>query len=175
MESMDTEDISKKIKVYENFLQDRLKKDLKEIEKILDDKSTKYNEWEDVKQVVKTVCEFKEKDRDMKVMFDLGQGTMASGEISDYERTYINIGLGYMLEMDCKEADGYADIRLRLLKKEIDHFRKMAVDIKVFPNKIQKRKLDLWLNRDKQRFAKNTNNSCARTARLSFRQLRFSK
>lgn len=128
---MSTEVVQQKIKEYEHFIEDRLKNDLKDIEFILNDKVTKYKEWEEVKQVVKTVKDFKSRNRDMSVRLDVGGGIMASGEITDYETTYVCIGLGYMLEMDCDEADKYSDIRLRLLKKEIDHFRKMAVDVKI--------------------------------------------
>ncbi|KAJ8926157.1 hypothetical protein NQ314_021500 [Rhamnusium bicolor] len=125
------EDIQRKIKEYETFVEDKLKEDLKDIEAILNEKTTKYKEWEDVKQVVKTVKEFKEKDSDMSVRLDIGSGIMATGEITDFENTYVCIGLGYMLQMDCDEADKYSNIRIKLLKREIDHFRKLAVDVKV--------------------------------------------
>ncbi|KAG5870920.1 hypothetical protein JTB14_004141 [Gonioctena quinquepunctata] len=103
-------EVKKKIEDYEHFIEDR---------------------WQEVKQVVKTVREFKEKDRDMLVRLDIGCGIMATGEITDFERTYVDIGLGYKLEMDCDEADKYSDIRLKLLTKEIEHFRNLAVDVKV--------------------------------------------
>lgn len=128
---MNPKDIENKIKKYELFVEENLKKDLKDIEKILSDKSRKYEEWEDVKQVVKTLREFKEKDRDMKIRVDVGCETFVSGEVTDFDTTYIDIGKGYLLQMDCDEADKYSDIRMRLLKKEIDHFRKMVVDVKV--------------------------------------------
>ncbi|CAH1972584.1 unnamed protein product [Acanthoscelides obtectus] len=128
---MGIDEINHKVLEYENFIEERLKRDLKDIEFILQDKVTKYKEWEEVKQVTRTVRDFKEKKRDMALRIEVGNGIMTCGEISDYERTYVCIGLGYMLEMDCDEAEKYADIRLKILKKEIDHLRNMAVEVKV--------------------------------------------
>ncbi|KAJ8915797.1 hypothetical protein NQ315_004609 [Exocentrus adspersus] len=127
---MNKKDVINKLREYEQFVE-KLKVDLKEIEGILKDKASKYKDWEDVKHVVRTVKEFKEKDVDMSVRLDIGDDVMVSGEISDYESTYVCIGLGYMLEMDCDEANKYSDIRLKLLKKEIDHYRELAVGVKV--------------------------------------------
>ncbi|XP_044270121.1 protein UXT-like [Tribolium madens] len=125
------EEMNKKIREYETFLEDTLKRDLAEVQKILKDKVKKYKEWEEVKQVTKTINEFKEKDRDMVVRVGLGCGVHVTGEVSDYERTFVNIGLGCLLEMDCDEADKYSDIRMRSLKKDIEHYRNLAVHVKV--------------------------------------------
>nr|CAH7756257.1 unnamed protein product [Callosobruchus chinensis] len=128
---MGIQEVQHKVSEYENFIEERLKRDLKDIEFILQDKVTKFKEWEEVKQVTRTVKDFKAKNRDMSLRIDVGDGIMTCGEVSDYERTYVCIGLGYMLEMDCDEAEKYADIRLKILKKEIDHLRNMAVEVKV--------------------------------------------
>ncbi|XP_057661512.1 uncharacterized protein LOC130897038 [Diorhabda carinulata] len=128
---MDTQKVQQKINEYELFVEEKLKSDLKDIETILEDKSSKYKEWEEVQNVVKVIRNFKDKNRDMNVKVDIGKGLLAQGEITDFERSYINIGLGYMLEMDCDEADKYSTIRMNLLRKEISHFRKLAIDVKV--------------------------------------------
>lgn len=128
---MNSNEINQKVKEYENFIEEVLKNDLKEIELALKDKVLKYKDWEEVKQMADIVKEFDEKDQDMFVKVDLGKGILVDGEICDYNHTYISIGLGILLEMDFDEAVKYSDIRLRLLKKEINHFRKLAVDIKV--------------------------------------------
>lgn len=125
------QELNKKIGEYETFLEETLKKDLADVQNILKDKVKKYKEWEEVKQVTKTINEFKEKDRDMVVRVGLGSGVHVTGEVSDFERTFVNVGLGCLLEMDCDEADKYSDIRMRSLKKDIDHYRNLAVHIKV--------------------------------------------
>lgn len=120
-----------KIKEYEHFVENTLKNDLREIEKCVNEKVVQYKDWEEVKQMTDILKEFKQKDRDMLVKVDIGDGIMVNGEISDYEQTFVNVGLGIILELNCEETLKYSDIRLRLLKKEIDHLRKLAVDVKV--------------------------------------------
>jgi prefoldin subunit 5 len=126
-----TGELAKKIQEYEAFLEDTLKRDLAEVQNILKEKVKKHKEWEEVKQVVKTMNEFKEKDRDMVVRVGLDCGVHVTGEVTDFERSYVNVGLGYLLEMDCYEADKYSEIRMRGLKKDIEHYRKLAVHVKV--------------------------------------------
>ncbi|CAH1367476.1 unnamed protein product, partial [Tenebrio molitor] len=126
-----TGELAKKIQEYEAFLEDTLKRDLAEVQNILKEKVKKHKEWEEVKQVVKTMNEFKEKDRDMVVRVGLDCGVHVTGEVTDFERSYVNVGLGYLLEMDCDEADKYSEIRMRGLKKDIEHYRKLAVHVKV--------------------------------------------
>lgn len=128
---MNSSEIQEKVKEYENFVELVLKNDLKEIESSLNNKVLKFKDWEEVKQMAAVIKEFKENERDMLVKLDLGQGIMVDGEICDYQDVYVNVGLGVLLEMDCEEATKYADIRLRLLQKEITHFRKLAVNVKV--------------------------------------------
>lgn len=124
-------EIKSKITEYKNFIEEKLKPDLKDIEIILADKASKYKEWNELKNVVDVIKDFKEKDRDMHIQMELGSDIRTFGNISDYENFYVDIGLGYLLEMNCDEAIKYSDIRLRLLKKEIDQLRKLAVNVKV--------------------------------------------
>lgn len=128
---MNVQEVQEKVKEYESFVENKLKNDLKEIETILKSKAEKHRDWEEVKETTKVIRSFKEKNRDMRLKVDVGQGIMVQGEVTDFEQNYIDIGLGYLLEMDCDEADRYADIRLKLLQKEITHYRKLAVNIKV--------------------------------------------
>ncbi|XP_019876956.1 protein UXT [Aethina tumida] len=123
--------VKKKIREYEEFVEHKLKNDLKEIETVLNQKVRKYEEWEEVKEVIQTIDEFSEKDRDMKLKVDIGNGIYAMGEITDFENTYVSIGLGYLLEMNSHEANKYSEIRKNGLKREIDHYRKLAVQVNV--------------------------------------------
>lgn len=128
---MNALEIQEKVKEYEYFIEGVLKNDLRVIEKSLNDKVVQYKDWEEVKLMTDIVKEFKEKDRDMLVRVDIGKGILITAEITEYEQTYVNIGLGIILEMDSHEAMKYSDIRMHLLKKEIAHLRKLAVDVKV--------------------------------------------
>ncbi|CAG9765413.1 unnamed protein product [Ceutorhynchus assimilis] len=124
-------EIQKKLQEYNQFVEGKLKPDLRDIESVLTEKSSQTKEWTDLKNTLKVLKEFKEKDRDMNILLDLENNVTAFAKICDYETTYVDIGLDYKLEMNCEEADKYADIRLRLLQKEINHLRELAVKVKV--------------------------------------------
>lgn len=101
------------------------------MEEALDKKSKAYKAWEEVKAVVKHWKYIKEKDRDTNIQVDIGCGVSVFAEVTEFDKMNIDIGLGIMLEMDYDEAEKYADIRLNLIRKEINHLRNLAVDIKV--------------------------------------------
>ncbi|KAL1488432.1 hypothetical protein ABEB36_014905 [Hypothenemus hampei] len=124
-------EVTEKIKEYENFVENKLKQDLKDIETVLFNKSIENKEWTELKIMVSTIEDFKSKDRDMNIHFHLNHDINAFATISDYETTYVDVGLGYLLEMNATEATKYADIRLNLLRKEINHLRQLAVNVKV--------------------------------------------
>ncbi|XP_066156248.1 protein UXT homolog [Euwallacea fornicatus] len=124
-------EIPKKLQEYENFIEEKLKPDLREIETTLSLKSNQSKEWTELKNILTVLREFKEKDQDMNVQFNMGHEIASFAKICDYETVYVDVGLGYLLEMDCDEANKYADIRLNLLQKEINHLRQLAVNVKV--------------------------------------------
>ncbi|ENN80808.1 protein UXT homolog [Dendroctonus ponderosae] len=124
-------DINGKLKEYECFIEDKLKRDLRDIELLLNSKAAQCEEWNELKTMVGAIKDHRTKDRDMQLQFELGNGVAAFGSISDYETTFVDVGLGYLLEMQPNEAGKYADIRLRLLQKEMLHLRELAVGVKV--------------------------------------------
>lgn len=120
--------IESKVKQYENFIE-VLKEDLKDIEKQLDKVVTKYNEWDELSRSMKALRELKGRDVNMLVPLGCGVNVNATTDVND--RVLVNIGLGYLLEMNYEEADKYAVIRMRASQREIDHFRDLAVKVKV--------------------------------------------
>lgn len=124
-------DINAKLQEYESFIENKLKPDLRDIELLLNSKATQCEEWNELKTMVSAIKDHKTKDRDMQIQFELGNGVVAFGSIGDYEATYVDVGLGCLLEMHPDEAEKYADIRLRLLQKEILHLRQLAVGVKM--------------------------------------------
>ncbi|XP_044751199.1 protein UXT homolog [Coccinella septempunctata] len=123
--------IEEKIKKYELFVEEKLKTDLRKVDDTLLIKNKLYQEWEEVENMCKTIQEFKEKDRDMLMKLELGDGVLVQGEVTNFNDVFIDIGLGHILKMEPDEAIKYAGIRKRVLKKEVEHYRKLAVDIKV--------------------------------------------
>ncbi|KAK9888917.1 hypothetical protein WA026_001138 [Henosepilachna vigintioctopunctata] len=67
----------------------------------------------------------------MNLKFEIGTGVSTFAEVSDHDEVYVNIGLGFLLKMEPEEAIKYAKIRKKALKREVEHNRKLAVEIKV--------------------------------------------
>lgn len=129
--SLSTSEIQSKVKTYEEYIEDRLKPDLKSIDEVLQQKSEKYQEWQDLKNVVKHWKFLRGKNRDVDLQIEVGSGVNAFAEVTELDRLFIDVGAGIMLEMDCEEAEKYADIRMNVLRKEIAHLRTLAVNVKV--------------------------------------------
>ncbi|XP_045470261.1 uncharacterized protein LOC123677650 [Harmonia axyridis] len=127
---MKIEDIEEKIKKYELYIEEDLKNDLKKVDDTLRLKNSMYQEWEEVENMSKTIQEFNEKDRDMLLKLELGDGVLVQGEVTNFNDVFVDIGLGHILKMEPVEAIKYAGIRKNILKKEVDHNRKLAVEIK---------------------------------------------
>lgn len=128
---MEKREVEEKVKEYETYIEDTLKRDLKSIETELNKQQELYKEWEEVKHVTKYWKRIKERDCDTNLLVDLGCGVSAHAEVTDFDKMYIDIGLGILLEMDDVEASKYADIRLNFIKKQVAHLRKLAVNVKV--------------------------------------------
>ncbi|KAJ8981191.1 hypothetical protein NQ317_014835 [Molorchus minor] len=104
-----------------NYVEDKLKTDLKDIDVILKGKASKYKDWDDVKQVAKTVREFKERDSDMALTVKL--------QILKVYMCALDLAICWKwTAARSRQILGYQD---EGFKKEIDHFRKLAVDVKV--------------------------------------------
>lgn len=121
----------KKIKVneYEEFLEKKLRVDLKDIEEVLKTKFDKYRRWEELKEIVKLWRRLE--NRDVNLQVPIGYGIHVNAETIEYDKVFVDVGLGCFLVMNYEEADKYSDIRMRVLKKEIDHYRSLAVQVKV--------------------------------------------
>lgn len=128
---MKPNEVEAKIKEYETYVEDTLKRDLKCIQEELAKQDEVHKEWEDVKNTTKHWKRIKQRDCDTDLQIDLGCGVSAFAEVTELDKMYIDIGLGILLEMDHEEANKYADIRLRYISKQIAHLRKLAVNVKV--------------------------------------------
>nr|XP_022906469.1 protein UXT-like [Onthophagus taurus] len=125
---MSSQLIQNKVKEYESFIEDVLKKDLKDIEVKLSKSVGKHGEWEELQTTIALLRRFK--DRELNLLVPLDCGVSVNAETDDYNRLLVNIGAGCFLELDYDEAHKYADIRLRIVKKEIDHYRDLAAKVK---------------------------------------------
>lgn len=126
---MEVTEKENKIKEYHKFIDETLKVDLKEIESILEKKVEKYKQWEELKDVVNMLRTMQ--DRDVNLQVPIGCGVFVNAETEPNDTIIVDIGLGCLLEMNYSETEKYSNIRMNLLKKEIEHYRSLAVNVKV--------------------------------------------
>lgn len=120
--------IKDKIAKYDEFIETKLKKDLKDIELLLNLKCDKYKSWQELKNFAEHMAE--QKVDEQVTTFEFGIGIYAIANIDQLDKVLVDIGCGYFLEMQYCEANKYIAIRMKYLKKEIDFFRQQAAHVK---------------------------------------------
>ncbi|KAF5287766.1 hypothetical protein FQA39_LY15702 [Lamprigera yunnana] len=120
--------VEEKITSYESFIECKLKKDLKDLEVLLDKKNDNYKLWQELKNFIRHIQQFK--DEELNTTFELGLGIFLGAKIENAETVIVNVGCDCYLEMYFDEASKYSDIRMKYLKKEIDFLRQQASHVK---------------------------------------------
>lgn len=122
------QNIENKIQSYESFV-DKLKRDLQEVESVLEKKVSHYRCWLDLKNTIYHLRKC-ETDDEIVGTFPFGQNIYMMAKLEEEDKIIVNIGCNCCLEMSYEEAQKYSDIRMKFSKKEIDHWRNQAVTIK---------------------------------------------
>lgn len=122
------EKLDKKISAYEDFINDRLKKDLKDVETLCCKKTDDYKNWQELQNFIKHVQ--KKKHDELTTTFEFGFGVYMAAKLEQLDKLIVCIGCNCYLEMYYDEADKYVELRMKYLKKEIDFLRQQAVKIK---------------------------------------------
>ncbi|XP_018331170.1 protein UXT homolog [Agrilus planipennis] len=120
-----------KIEEYENFIEKKLKRDLAEIEEILEKKYENYSHWADLKSLIQGLKLQQNEEKEYDIAVDMGCSVFAHGRIEEENVVFVNIGCECYLPMDYNEASKYADIRIKVIEREMEHYRKLAVQVKM--------------------------------------------
>ncbi|KAF2895147.1 hypothetical protein ILUMI_11026 [Ignelater luminosus] len=120
--------LGKKISSYEDFINDRLKKDLKEVETLCSKKVDDYKNWQELQNFIKHVQN--KKQDELITTFEFGFGVYMAAKLERVDKLIVCIGCNCYLEMYYDEANKYVELRMKYLKKEINFLRQQAVKIK---------------------------------------------
>lgn len=113
------ENLPEKILQYEEFLNERLRSDLK---KVLDLRERVYSDIADYGQLKNTVDMLINERMDtqpLKTMVDLGCNFYAHAKVENCSMIYVSVGLGFHLEMTLEEASAF-------IEKKISHLTEKA-------------------------------------------------
>ncbi|XP_017769982.1 PREDICTED: protein UXT homolog [Nicrophorus vespilloides] len=132
-----SQEVKKKLEEYQDFLENTLKVDLKEIEGKLNATANELEKWIKLKNFTSKILP---SYRD-NVKFDLNVYNrivemeecemFVRATVEDFNKVYIDIGCNCLLQMDLEEATKYASIRIRVIEKKIVHYSELAVKVKV--------------------------------------------
>jgi prefoldin alpha subunit len=122
-----------KVELYEKFLNEQLKSDLKQV---LNEREKLYGEIAEfiqVKTTIDNLLDKQEKSNEMvelKTKIDLGCNFYVNAEIPDTSNIFISIGYGFYLEMTLKEALKFIEKKIKFLNDIIDELTQQANKIK---------------------------------------------
>ncbi|KAL5967442.1 Protein UXT [Taenia solium] len=126
-----------KITKIENFINEKLRKDLKQASLALDEGDTIYAEISEYLELQNLLEKFSEvgfRDDDnggvTETMVDMGCNFYLKAHISSLERLYVDVGLGFHVELTRAEALDFVRQRVELLAARAELFRQKAFEIR---------------------------------------------
>lgn len=133
-----TIDMNEKVQKYEEFLNEKLKLDLREVHKQRDKIYKEIGDYMQLKRVIETIqndqdetkCNSYDKKNTLKAKIDLGCNFYCQTVIPDCSRIYLLVGYGYFVEMTLEEASAFIDKKLKLLNNKSQTFSKDSAKIK---------------------------------------------
>lgn len=126
--------VPKKVEIYEQFLNEKLRNDLKIV---LNERDKVFSEIADYLQIKNTIENIiqngKSSDKEaveLKTKVDLGCNFYVNAVVEDPTRIYIAIGYGFFLEMTLDEALKFIDKKTKILNTTADELSKQVAVIK---------------------------------------------
>ena len=119
-----------KVTKYEEFLNERLHSDVKQVLKARDAVYEEVSEYLQLRNSIDKLIQCQLTKHDLKTMVDLGANFYAHARVPDASRIIVAIGLNLCLEMDLSEALNFIDKRVKYLNAKIEQLSQQAADIR---------------------------------------------
>ncbi|VDD77880.1 unnamed protein product [Mesocestoides corti] len=127
---METTKDEKILKV-EAFINEKLRKDLRLTLEAGDAVYAEISEYLELQNLLEKFAEMGiEGDEGMNTMVDMGCNFYLKAHIPDFKRIYVDIGMGFHVEMTHSEALAFIKERVDLLNDKAEVFRKKSFEIK---------------------------------------------
>lgn len=112
-----TENLSQKVLKYEEFLNERLRSDLKKVLESKNEVCSDIAEYNQLKSTIDLLLSEKlsKKHQPLKTMIDLGCNVYAQARVDDCSKIFVSIGLGFQLEMTLEEASVFIEKKISYL------------------------------------------------------------
>lgn len=98
--------LQEKVKKYEEFVNDKLRKDLETVRKNQEEVNTKIAEYLQLKSIIENIksCDGTRSDRELKTQVDLGCNFYCQARITDPSKILVSVGYGFYVEFTLDEA-----------------------------------------------------------------------
>eukprot|EP00002_Diphylleia_rotans_P009132 TRINITY_DN19141_c0_g1_i1.p1 TRINITY_DN19141_c0_g1~~TRINITY_DN19141_c0_g1_i1.p1 ORF type:complete len:157 (+),score=42.62 TRINITY_DN19141_c0_g1_i1:79-549(+) len=117
-------EIDRKIEEFETFVEEKLKKRLKGV---LDERDRVYERQAKILDLRNLILTMQEQNMgSFKAMVDIGCNFMIEAQVPDTSRIYVDVGLGFHVEMTLQEAHDYTITQEKALDEKADNLSKSA-------------------------------------------------
>jgi len=121
--------LADKVRKYEAFLNDHLKPDLKALQEARDRVYSEIADFEALKKSILVARELEE-GQPLKAKVDLGCNFYAQARVDDPRRIFVEVGLGFFVELTLEEALKFADKRVKRLEETAEKLTDKACGVK---------------------------------------------
>ena len=98
-------EMEEKVRKYEEFLNDRLRKDLETVRKTQEEVNSKIAEYLHLKNIVKSVKDWDAgEEKELKTQVDLGCNFYCQARITDPSKIFVLVGYGFYVQFTLDEA-----------------------------------------------------------------------
>jgi prefoldin alpha subunit len=125
--------MSKKVEIYEQFLNEKLRNDLNIVLNERDKIFTEIAEYLQIKNTIENIIQTSSSNQElveMKTKVDLGCNFYVNAVVQDPSRIFIAIGYGFFLEMTLDEALKFIEKKTKILNSTADELSEQAAVIK---------------------------------------------
>jgi prefoldin alpha subunit len=125
--------IPKKVEIYEQFLNEKLRNDLKTVLNEREQFFSEIAEYMQIKNTVENIVQTAQSTNDvveLKTKVDLGCNFYLNAVVQDPSRIFIAIGYGFFLEMTLQEAVKFIDKKIKILTATTEELSNQAAIIK---------------------------------------------
>ena len=122
-------DIQEKVKKYETFLNDQLRPDLKSV---LEDRDKIYEDISEYSALRNSIEAIQSADvpKPLKIKTDLGCNFYVRANVQNPENIFLDVGLGFFLELSLSEALVFIEKKVKLLEQKSDQLTEQSLTIK---------------------------------------------
>jgi prefoldin alpha subunit len=121
-------DIPSKILQYEEFLNERLKADLKKALEQRDTVTRETSEYIQLRNVIERI-QLANSGEPLKTMVDLGANFYCKAKVQDPSKIFVAVGYGFFVEFTLDEAMGFIDKKVALLSDKVEKLTRKISEI----------------------------------------------